>query len=697
MAVWGHPSDISDVKLSTNGIVSNWKPEPPPQLEGIVDIQANLETTGLRWWDKDKPIGLSLRIPGGKKWYLPWGHLAGGNLDENVVREWARRELRGKRITNTNIKFDIHFFRVFGIDLEEQGCQVSDVAHYAGLLDDHRQKFSLDLLAKDFLGGIDIPRLDESRMAHYHPSEMAPRSMYNTELVWQLREYMWPKMTAEGLHAVRQLEDECIFATVEMEKNGAKVNVDLLDEWIIESDKELKKCQYEIGKAIGRRYQEALFDGGRPPDFINPDSPQEMQVLFERLNLPISRTAKGNPSFTHDVLKKIEHPVIKLVIRASKLIDVRIKLLSWAKSVNRSTGILRYALNQLRAQKDKWDENSAGTISGRFSASKIDNRNDEGTNIQSVMKAGKQRMMFGYADDDDSHDDELFMLRRLIIPAEGVFLSADAMQIEYRLFVAETNSERLLKFYKDDPKTSYHKMIHGLLRTFKPDLPYRRAKDVNFAVQYGAGIRKMAFMLGFLTSEEYRVLLQDHNWRKSPLLRETFEIKAIYDKAVPEVQPMIKKAQSLAEQRGYIRSIMGRRSRFPNGERTHKALNTRVQPSAADIMKMKLVEIHKARKDTGLLLRFTVHDEINGDCPDKEAAEKVNKILNSQSFDLPLDILWETNIGESWHDLTELKESEFDSAHAADANRGKLPIPGENPDTTYKRNRRNQFPDEVII
>lgn len=656
MGIWDHDTLANAIPHSSPDI-SSWRPEPPPQLDGIIDIQANLETTGLGWWRGDKPIGMSLRIPDGRKWYLPWGHRPGGNLDENVVREWMRRELRGKRITNTNIKFDIHFFRVFGIDLEEQGCQVSDVAHYAGLLDDHRQRFSLDLLAADMLGGITIPRLDESRMAEYHPAEMAARSMYNTELVWQLREVMWPKLTEEGLHEVRKIEDRCIFVTTAMEAAGAKVDVELLDKWIIESEKELHKCQLEIGKAIGRRFQEALFDGGKSPDYINPDSPQEMSVLFERLHIPISRTAKGNPSFTGDVLKKIDHPVIKLVIRASKLIDIRIKLISWAKSVNRSTGVLRYALNQLRAQKDKFDENSAGTISGRYSSSKIDNRRDEGTNIQSVMKPARQRLMFGYADDDESHDDELFMLRQLIIPFEGDFLSADAMQQEYRMFCMETGSERLAAIYKDNPRASFHKAIHAMLKPFKPDLPYRRAKDLSFGRIYGAGLRKMALMLGFVTSEQYRELLEDNNWRRSPLLRETFEIDKIYNDQIPEVAPAIKRAQNLAKKREYVRSITGRRSRFPGGDRSHKALNARIQSSCADILKVKLIEIHEERKTTGFYLQFCVHDEICGSAiGGKETVKIVSRILDRQSFNFQIPILWETNFGPNWKDLEEFED-----------------------------------------
>lgn len=632
-----------------------WRPPELPSLDGISDIILNWETNGLRWWDGDEPIGFSLRWGPGKFGYFPFGHLTGGNLDKETCRRWAQRELRNKRITNQNVKFECHNARVFGCDFEEQGCQVSDISHYAGLLDDHRLRFSLNTLIADYLGEVQVPRLDESRMAYHHPGEMAARSIYNVETVYQLREKMWPLLTEQGLHKVRQLEDECIFATVEMEKNGVRIDIEKLDRWIIEIDVQIEKLLREIGVVLGRRTQEVLFGGGKPADLFNPDSPKEMVVLFERLGIPLSRTAAGRPSFTNEVLKNIEHPTIKTVRRASRLIDIQSKLESWSKSINRSTGILRYALHQLRAQKDNWDENSAGTISGRYSSTKIDNRNDEGTNIQSIAKPAKQRVQFGYADDDSSHDDELFLLRELCIAADKHhFFASDMMQVEYRLFVAETASERLLKFYENDPKASYHRMIHGLLKLHKPDLPYRRAKDINFAVQYGAGIRKMAVMLGFISNGQYHDLLKDNDWKKSPLLKETFEIKRVYNQAVPEVKPMIDKAQDLAKTRGYIKTIMGRRTRFPNGDRTHKALNARVQGSGADIMKQKLIEVRQESKKLGFILRVTLHDEICGCSPNPECAQELNKILNRQSFNIAVPILWESGTGPNWAHLKDI-------------------------------------------
>ena len=91
---------------------TSWTPSAPPSLDGVPTVAIDLETTGLRWWDKDRPIGISITTSHASH-YLPFGH-AGGNLDEAVVKEWARRELRGKHLLGLNLKFDLHFMREWG-------------------------------------------------------------------------------------------------------------------------------------------------------------------------------------------------------------------------------------------------------------------------------------------------------------------------------------------------------------------------------------------------------------------------------------------------------------------------------------------------------------------------------------------------------------------------------------------------------
>ena len=129
----------------------DWSPPEPPSLDGIDRIELDCETNGLRWWDGDLPIGIGIGTPDGIYRYLPWGH-AGGNLSEETVKRWAQRELRNKQIFNLNIKFDNHHLYRWGVDLEAQGCTISDVGHRAALLDDHRRHFDLEALSQDLLG-----------------------------------------------------------------------------------------------------------------------------------------------------------------------------------------------------------------------------------------------------------------------------------------------------------------------------------------------------------------------------------------------------------------------------------------------------------------------------------------------------------------------------------------------------------------
>lgn len=635
---------------------SDWVPEAPPSLDGVPEVFLNFETTGLRWWEGDKPVSCSLRTPDGRSWYLPWGHRGGGNLDEATCLRWARTELRGKLITNINTRFDIHMGRVWGVDLEAQGNRVSDVSHYAALLDDHRKRMSLDVLAEEFFGGIDVARLDESRMAEFHAGEAAPRALYNVELVHRLKTAMWPELDKQDLQRVRALEDRVIFVVCEMEKNGTKIDLDLLERW---------------SRAIDRKINDDLMALSTLAGFqVNPDSPKDLKRIFEKFDLRMSHTPKGGLSFTDSVLKVIDHPAVVLLRRAGKLIDLRAKSIAKYRKAVGADGILRYALHQLRATKETeghGDGGEAGTITGRFSSSEI--VRGVGVNIQQVPKVSKQRTTAGYDEDDNSHDDELYVVRQLHVPREPYthWLSADAMQIEYRLFASYADNPAITERYRKNPLASFHKETHAMIQAVKPDQTYKQQKDYNFATIYGAGLIKRAVMLGFISAEKGEELRRMKAYNH-PLLAPVKAIAKVYDKLIPEGKSLLELASHLArpscgeyckpgdklhqtrEHRGYVTDLLGRRSRFPDAQRIHKALNSIIQGGAATINKQKLVELHDQRKETGLLMTFTVHDEVDGETnAPEECAAKVRAILDHQSFpELKVPILWDVATGLNW-------------------------------------------------
>ena len=634
--------------------VHTWTPSEPPCLDNIHEIYLNFETTGLKWFDGDLPISCSLHA-GDRSWYLPWGHRGGGNLDEATLKRWAARELRGKHICNINTRFDIHMGRVWGCDLEAQGNTVSDVAHYAALLDDHRQHMSLDSLISDYLHEVPMVRLDETQMASYHAGEAAARSIYNVEAVKRLRDVFWPMLDEQDLQRVRALEDQVIYVTCEMEKNGAPIDVALLDQWIAESQKRLEALLWQIARDVGFQ--------------VNPDSPKDQERVFQHLKIPLEHTTSGRPSFTDAILKTIEHPTVRLMRVAGKLMSLRSKFLLNTKKMLGSDGILRYALHQLRAAKNDYaDAGEAGTVTGRFSSTAI--VRDVGVNIQQRMKAARQRVSFGYDEDDASHDDEIFLVRKLHIPQSGLLLSSDMDQAQYRIFAHHVNNARVIQAYRDDPSTSFHKLMWGFIKPYAP-LTYRQQKDLNFAVIFGAQTLKMALMLGHVSAAEFTEIKRTKNYNH-PKLALTKEVQRIYNREVPEVRELLDKASHLAkptcdarcrrgdqlhqkyEHRGYVKDVLGRRMRFPDGYRLHKAFNGVDQMTEATWMKRKLVELHAERRNTGFVLRITNHDEVVGDIQDVEGARQVNTILNYQSYPLRVPLTWSTGVGPNWAELQDL-------------------------------------------
>ena len=141
-------------------------------------------------------------------------------------------------------------------------------------------------------------------------------------------------------------------------------------------------------------------------------------------------------------------------------------------------------------------------------------------------------------------------------------------------------------------------------------------------------------------------------WPKTRATKKSIDDRASH-LAKPECDKFCKRGDTLHRQfkhRGYVKTLLGRRSRFPSNYKTYIGLNRVLQGTASDIMKRKLVELHRERKNTGFLMRMTVHDMVGGDAQEPETLARVSEILNQQSVTVKVPILWACKQGPNWAD-----------------------------------------------
>jgi len=605
---------------------TEWKPDEPPDLTGIDHIVLNFATTGLEWVRGDRPVGVTVStLDGQMTRFLPFAFRGGGNRDEETVKRWMREQIRGKKIINAKTKFEIHHAREWGVDLEAQGCTFSDVQHTAALLDDHRRRFRIDELAEEYFPGEPIiRRVDERRHHEHHAEEVAARERYTVQLVGRLLAKMDPEIDKQDLRAVQDLEDAVIPVVVEMERNGSPIDMALLEQYTRECNTAYEALMWEISHEAGFAFEHTATGWKR---------------LIESLDLTVPE------SFSEDVLNDVDHPLVRKGQRAAQYASLNSKIFK-AYPEHIVDGILRYNINQLV-------NDDGGTVSGRFSIGIV----------QQVPNADNHHAAFG---------DAMFP-RRLFIPGEGQYLEGDAAQIEFRLLVHYSQNAKLLQAYRDDPRMSFHKAMQKMLMAYKPDMLYTHTKSYNFAAQYGARSIKLAVMMGFITAREGEEIRAARNWN-DPRLKLIHEIEAAYKRAHPEAGKLLDYAAHLAKptcdkyckqddelhrrfqhdankgHQGFVRTRLGRRSRFPTNYKNYIGLNRMLQGDGADTMKMKLVELHRERKNTGFVMRITNHDAVLGDATTTGTLPTVSEILNRQTVEWRVPILWEVGTGATWAD-----------------------------------------------
>ena len=338
---------------------------------------------------------------------------------------------------------------------------------------------------------------------------------------------------------------------------------------------------------------------------------------FDLAGIEYERTEAGNPSFTRPWLESCSHDLAQAVL------DVRL----YEKAANpfvesyilgaHHNGILHCQFHPLRSDE-------YGTVSGRFSSSN--------PNLQNIPARHK---VIGP------------LIRSLFIPREGCrWRRADYSQIEYRLlahYAVGEMSKEIRARYNTDPSTNFHNVTLELVHQITGiEMGYKPAKNLNFGLVYGMSKDKTARSLGV----EYGQGLQLYN--------------AYFD-ALPCVKQTYDSAQRLAERRGFIKTLLGRRSRFTEMEENpfhagvmqragaRKALNRCLQGGSADILKKAMLMCWCEGLFNGDgCPHLTVHDELDwSDDGDEERFRRIEHIMtHCVELKVPLMVSMET--GPNW-------------------------------------------------
>lgn len=588
-------------------------------------------------------VGVSIGADGGGRWYFPIRHEIEpeDNWDPKVVLAWLRDTLANpaQPKIGANLQYDLGWLRHEGVNVRGDLVDVQ----YAEALLNERADVSLEAMGQKYLaegkesnmlydwcakfyGGQPTGR-QRANIYRTPPRLTGPYAESDADLPMRLASILYPLLVQENLYELFKMECALIPLIIDMRFAGVRVDVNKADalRGVLQdrADEEVKKLRHMAG-----------FD-------VDINSAVSLARAFEGLGLSFGKTAKGNPSFTKAFLEGVNHPLaasIREIRKCDKLRGTFIESYILESHVN---GMVYGQFHPLRGD-------SGGTRSGRFSSST--------PNLQNIP----------------SRDDELApLIRGLFIPDDGhvAWRKYDYSQIEYRFLIHYAmgpGSDEVRNRFNQYPDTDYHEMALDLVApqagwdVSTADLRkhHRRPiKNINFGLIYGMGVDKLSGDLG-LSKKQGKDLF------------------AAYHKGVPFAKATMDACSLEAQETGVITTILGRRSRFDLWEptrwdantialpyeqaimqhgsirraHTHKALNRRLQGSAADLMKLAMLKCYQdgVFAETEVP-RLTVHDELDFSDPGgKDAAFKEMQHIMETALPLRIPVKADGDIGPDW-------------------------------------------------
>ena len=602
------------------------KPTEFPDLRHADEIAIDLET-----YDPDlktkgsgavvgrgKVVGIAVATDG-YAGYFPFDHEGGGNLDKALVLKWFKDvcECSANKIFH-NAMYDVCWIRAMGFKINGR---IFDTMIAASLVNENRFRFDLNSLGWDYVGqGKNESELvnaakewgldPKADMWKLPALYVGNYAQRDAEVTLALWKVMQKEITTQDITSIFDLETDLFPCLVDMKFKGVRVDTESAHKLKQKLNEQEKQLLLEVKKETGEECQ--IW------------AARSIAKIFDKLSLEYERTEKTQaPSFTKNFLSTHNHPLVKKIAKAREInkahttfIDTIIK--------HEHKGRIHADINQLRSDQ-------GGTVTGRFSYSN--------PNLQQIPARNK---------------DLGPMIRSLFIPESGCEWGCfDYSQQEPRLVVhyASLDQDTSVFAVKDSylqNDADFHTIVAKMA-----DIPRSDAKTINLGLFYGMGKAKLQAELG-VSKEKAESLFQ------------------IYHQRVPFVKSLMRSVSNRAQQRGQIRTLLGRLCRFhlwepnqfgmhkalpfeqavqehgPGIKRayTYKALNKLIQGSAADMTKKCMLDLYKE----GIVAHIQVHDELDISVESDKQAKKIVEIMeNAVKLEIPNKVDYES--GKNWGDI----------------------------------------------
>lgn len=588
------------------------------ELDKTKVISFDTETTSTEEM-KAEIVGISLAIKEGEGYYIPISHRAGTNLPLEQVISVLKAPMTNPKIGKIahNAKYDYivlarHGLRVSPLTFDTMLAEfiLNPASHNLGLKNLAFVKLGEEMTHIEDLIGKGKKQITMDEVAI---ESVAPYAVADAEIPLRLMALQIDELKrVNGEKLLYEIDLPLTPVLADMEMTGISLDLPFFEETSKRLEKRMSEIEKQVFESVGKPF--------------NLNSTQQLSdVLFNRLGLEPpdrgNKTASGHFSTSAGVLDLLrgKHPVVDLVLEhreLSKLKSTYVDALQAA--LNSETGCVHTSYSQI------------GAVTGRLSSSD--------PNLQNIP----------------IRTEEGRRLRHGFVAGEGhVLLSVDYSQIELRLVAHMAQDENMLAAFRadEDIHATTAAVIYGVSPDKVTKAMRRHAKAINFGLIYGMSVFGLTRTTELTLAEA-----------------ETF-VKTYFQK-FPGIKKYLDGIRKQAAQQGYVETLLGRRRYFPalqskanvqvKNREEREAINAPVQGTAADIMKIAMLNIPPALKEAGLKAKMLlqVHDELVFECPKselKETARVVQEVMTN-AYPLSIPLSTEARYGVNWGETKSIEK-----------------------------------------